>query len=102
MLKSVNSAMDVVCDNLSDELFALALDVIYQYCTSNARSNSVRSIGNMINSIARARPKETLVKFLPFCKQQIEVEIAAGASNVRTTSANGLPSPSDTTLHWSA
>ncbi|KAG8905939.1 hypothetical protein FRB99_007944 [Tulasnella sp. 403] len=100
VLKSINSALDVVCANLSDSLFRLVLNLTYDYCTTNARSNVVRSIGNLVNSMARTRPKETIAKFLPFCKRQIEIEIAAGASSVRTTSNTATPLPSDTTLHW--
>ncbi|KAG8934508.1 hypothetical protein FRC01_002240 [Tulasnella sp. 417] len=100
VLKSLNAALDVVCANLSDNLFTLVLNLVYEYCTTNARSNSVRSIGNLVNSMARTRPKETISKFLPFTKRQIEIELAAGASNVRTTSNTAAALPSDTTFHW--
>ncbi|KAG8935851.1 hypothetical protein FRC00_010222 [Tulasnella sp. 408] len=100
VLKSLNAALDVVCANLSDKLFTLVLNLVYEYCTTNARSNSVRSIGNLVNSMARTRPKETISKFLPFTKHQIEIELAAGASSVRTTSNTAAALPSDTTFHW--
>ncbi|KAG8953342.1 hypothetical protein FRC04_002752 [Tulasnella sp. 424] len=100
LLKSLNAALDVVCANLSDSLFTLVLNLVYEYCTTNARSNSVRSIGNLVNSMARTRPKETISKFLPFTKRQIEIELAAGASSVRTTSNTAAALPSDTTFHW--
>ncbi|KAG8925927.1 hypothetical protein FRC02_009341, partial [Tulasnella sp. 418] len=100
VLKAIGSALDVVCANLSDALFDLVLNLTFDYCTSNARSNSIRSIGNLVNSMARARPKEMLAKFLPFTKKQIEIEIAAGASSTRTTSNTASAIPSDTTLYW--
>ncbi|KAG9009627.1 hypothetical protein FRB90_008255, partial [Tulasnella sp. 427] len=100
VLKSLNAALDVVCANLSDSLFTLVLNLVFEYCTTNARSNSVRSIGNLVNSMARTRPKETISKFLPFTKRQIEIELAAGASSVRTTSNTAAALPSDTTFHW--
>ncbi|KAG8858716.1 hypothetical protein FRB96_004853 [Tulasnella sp. 330] len=100
VIKSLNTALDVVCANLSDPLFELTLNLVFDYATTNVRANGVRSIGNVITSLARARPKATINKFLPFTIKQIEIEMAAGASSVRTTSNTSTTVPSDTTLHW--
>ncbi|KAG9016679.1 hypothetical protein FRB90_002543, partial [Tulasnella sp. 427] len=77
VLTSLNAALDVVCANLSDSLFTLILDLVFKYCTTNAKTNSVRSIGDLI-----------------------EMELGAGASSVRTTSNTAATLPSDTTFHW--
>ncbi|KAG9039991.1 hypothetical protein FRB95_004463 [Tulasnella sp. JGI-2019a] len=100
VVKSLNTALDVVCANLSDPLFEVVLNLVFDYATTNVRANGVRSIGNVITSLSRARPKATINKFLPFTIKQIEIEMAAGASSVRTTSNTSTTVPSDTTLHW--
>ena len=42
VLKSVKAMLDIVCLHLSDQLFDLVLKIVYEYATTNARSNSVR------------------------------------------------------------
>lgn len=100
MLKSIKVTLDVVCLHLSDELFDLVLKVVYDYATTNAKANAVRAFGQLVACLARARPQQTIDKFLPFCVSQIEDELKHGASSVRTTSSHAAI-PSDTTLHWS-
>lgn len=100
VLKSIKNMMDVVCLHLSDQLFDLVLNLVYDYATTNARSNAVRAFGQLIACLARVQPEKTLARFLPFCKAQIEEELRHGASSVRTTSTH-MAVPSDTTLHWS-
>ncbi|THH18097.1 hypothetical protein EW146_g2829 [Bondarzewia mesenterica] len=99
VLKSLKSTLDVICLHLSDSLFDLVLKLVYDYATTNAKSNAVRAFGQLISSLARAKPAQTIDKFLPFCSMQIREELKHGASSVRTTSSN-VPVPSDTTLHW--
>lgn len=92
--------LDVVCLHLSDQLFDLVLRLVYDYATTNAKSNSVKAFGQLVACLARVRPEQTMAKFLPFCTAQIEEELKHGASSVRTTSSHAAI-PSDTTLHWS-
>ncbi len=92
--------LDLICLHLSDPLFDLVLKLVYDYATTNAKSNAVKAIGQLISSLALARPVKTVDKLLPFCLTQIKEELKHGASSVRTTSSN-LAIPSDTTLHWS-
>ncbi|KAG6828604.1 hypothetical protein H0H92_007299 [Tricholoma furcatifolium] len=99
VLKSIKAMMDVVCLHLSDELFDLILNLLYEYATTNAKSNAVTAFGQLIACMARVKPGKTIAKFLPFCINQIEEEIRHGASSVRTTSSHAAI-PSDTTLHW--
>ncbi|KAG6897909.1 hypothetical protein C0992_009061 [Termitomyces sp. T32_za158] len=99
VLKSIKAMMDVVCLHLSDELFNLVLNLLYDYATTNAKSNAVTAFGQLIACMARVKPEETMAKFLPYCISQIEEEIKHGASSVRTTSSHAAI-PSDTTLHW--
>lgn len=100
VLKSIKSMLDVVCLHLSDPLFDLVLNQVYNYATLNAKSNSVRAFGQLVACLARVRPEKVIKKFLPFCKRMIEEELKHGASSIRTTSQHSAV-PSDTTLHWS-
>ncbi|KAH7927359.1 hypothetical protein BV22DRAFT_1031842 [Leucogyrophana mollusca] len=99
VLKAIKSMLDILCLHLSDQLFELVLTLVYDYASTNAKSNAVRAIGQLVACLARARAQRTLDKFLPFCVSQITEELKHGASSVRTTSTHD-PVPSDTTLHW--
>ncbi|CCM01635.1 uncharacterized protein FIBRA_03696 [Fibroporia radiculosa] len=99
VLKAIKSMLDVVCLNLSDPLFDLVLKLVYDYATTNAKSNAVRAFGQLVSCLARVQPEKTIAKFLPFCAAQIQEELKHGASSIRTTSMHA-PVPSDTTLHW--
>ncbi|KAF8213422.1 hypothetical protein K438DRAFT_1750713 [Mycena galopus ATCC 62051] len=98
-LTAIKAMIDIVCLHLSDHLFSLVLRLVYDYGTTNAKSNAVRAFGQLVGCLARVRPEETLAKFLPYCLAQVEEELKHGASSVRTTSQNAAV-PSDTTLHW--
>ncbi|KAF5375146.1 hypothetical protein D9758_000062 [Tetrapyrgos nigripes] len=99
VLRSIKGMMDVVCLHLSDQLFDLVLKLVYDYATTNAKSNAVRAFGQLISCLARVKPERTLDKFLPFCVAQIEEELKHGASSIRTTSSHSALA-ADTTLHW--
>lgn len=101
VLRSLKGAIDAITMQLSDSLFDLVLKLTYDYATSNARANSVKAFGHIVSALAKAKPKETLAKFLPYCLEQIRVELEHGASSIRSTTS-GIAQPSDTTLHWSA
>ncbi|KAF8898414.1 hypothetical protein BD779DRAFT_1607229 [Infundibulicybe gibba] len=100
VLKSIKSMMDIVSLHLSEPLFELVLNLVYDYGTTNAKSNAVRAFGQLVACLARVRPEKTMAKFLPFCASQIREELSHGASSVRTTSSSRAALPSDTTLHW--
>jgi proteasome activator subunit 4 len=100
VLKAIKSMMDVICLHLSDQLFDLVLNLLYDYATTNAKSNAVQAFGQLVACLARVKPEQTMARFLPFCISQIEEELTHGASSVRTTSSH-TAIPSDTTLHWS-
>ncbi|KIK71342.1 hypothetical protein GYMLUDRAFT_33493 [Collybiopsis luxurians FD-317 M1] len=99
VLKSIKNMMDVVCLHLSDQLFDLVLNLVYDYATINAKANAVRAFGQLVACLARVKPEKTLAKFMPFCLRQIEEELKHGASSTRTTSTHSVI-PSDTTFHW--
>ncbi|PAV21860.1 ARM repeat-containing [Pyrrhoderma noxium] len=99
VLKSIKSMLDIVCLHLSDSLFDLVLKIVYEYATTNTKSNAVRAVGQLVACLARANPQKTTDKFLPFCVEQIKEELKHGASSIRTTSSHAAL-PSDTTLHW--
>ncbi|KAI0762664.1 ARM repeat-containing protein [Fomes fomentarius] len=99
VLKAIKGALDTVCLHLSDPLFDLVLKLVFDYASTNAKSNSVRAFGQLVSCLARVRPEKTVDKFLPFCLGQIQEELKHGASSIRTTSTHEAV-PSDTTLHW--
>ena len=74
--------------------------MVYDYASTNVRSNAVRAIHQLVECVANADAVKTLAKFLPFCVRNIKVELEHGASSLRTTS-HSTPIPSDATLHWS-
>ncbi len=53
VLKSVKAMMDVVCLHLSDQLFDLILNLVFDYATTNAKSNAVRAFGQLVACLAR-------------------------------------------------
>ncbi|KAI8995384.1 ARM repeat-containing protein [Trametes punicea] len=99
VLKAIKGALDTVCLHLSDQLFDLVLKLVFEYASTNAKSNAVRAFGQLVACLARARPEKTIDRFLPFCIAQIQEELRHGASSIRTTSTHEAV-PSDTTLHW--
>ena len=100
VLKAIKGALDTVCLHLSDALFDLVLKLVFEYASTNAKSNAVRAFGQLVSCLARVRPEKTVDRFLPFCISQIQEELKHGASGIRTTSTHEAV-PSDTTLHWS-
>ncbi|KAI0702440.1 ARM repeat-containing protein [Cytidiella melzeri] len=99
VLKSLRLTLDVLCLQLSDPLFDLVLKLVYDYGTTNSRSNAVRAFGQLVACLARVQPEKVIAKFLPYCTNQIQEELRHGASSIRTTSTHAAV-PSDTTLHW--
>ena len=93
-------ACNQICVHLSEPLYNLVLNMIYDYASTTVRSNAVRAIHQLVECVANANPEKTLAKFLPFCARNIRTELENGASSVRTTSST-TPIPSDATLHWS-
>jgi proteasome activator subunit 4 len=96
----VMSACSQICVHLSEPLYDLVLNMVYDYASTNVRSNAVRAIHQLVECVANANPAKTLAKFLPFCSQNIQIELENGASSVRSTSSSS-PLASDATLHWS-
>ncbi|KAI0757312.1 ARM repeat-containing protein [Daedaleopsis nitida] len=99
VLKAIKGSLDTVCLHLSDSLFDLVLKLVFDYASTNAKSNAVRAFGQLVSCLARVRPEKTVDKFLPYCIAQIQEELKHGASSIRTTSTHEAV-PSDTTLHW--
>jgi proteasome activator subunit 4 len=100
VVNAVTDACSQICVHLSDHLYDLVLHMVFDYASTNVRSNAVRAIHQLVECIANANPAKTLAKFLPFCIRNIRTELENGASSLRTT-ASSSPLPSDATLHWS-
>ena len=101
LVDAVCGAFSQICVHLSDCLYDMVLNMVFEYASNNVRSNAVRAIHQLVECVANANPAKTLAKFLPFCIQSIRTELEHGASSVRTTSLNATPLPSDASLHWS-
>ncbi|KAF8640852.1 hypothetical protein AX17_000500 [Amanita inopinata Kibby_2008] len=99
VVDSVASACSQICVHLSEPLYDLVLNMIYDYASTTVRSNAVRAIHQLVECVANANAEKTLAKFFPFCARNIRVELENGASSLRTTSSTS-PIPSDATLHW--
>lgn len=99
-MDAVTGACSQICVHLSEPLYDLVLGKVYQYASTNVRSNAVRAIHQLVECVANADPVKTLAKFFPICLANIESELENGASSLRTT-ATSTPLPSDATLHWS-
>ncbi|KAJ3990413.1 hypothetical protein F5890DRAFT_1398687 [Lentinula detonsa] len=99
VVDSVASACSQICVHLSEPLFDLVLKMVFDYASTNVRTNAVRAIHQLVECVANANPEKTLAMFLPFCARNIRLELENGASSLRTTSSS-IPIPSDATLHW--
>ncbi|KXN83586.1 Proteasome activator complex subunit 4 [Leucoagaricus sp. SymC.cos] len=99
VVDAVTGACSQICVHLSEPLFDMVLNMVYDYASTNVRTNAVRAIHQLVECVANANPVKTLAKLFPFCAANIRVELENGASSLRTTSAS-RPMPSDATLHW--
>ncbi|KAF9568562.1 hypothetical protein CPC08DRAFT_679680 [Agrocybe pediades] len=99
VVDAVAGACSQICVHLSEPLYDLVLNMVYDYASTNVRSNAVRAIHQLVECVANADPVKTLAKFFPFCARNIRTELENGASSLRTTSSS-TPLPSDATLHW--
>ncbi|KAJ6627245.1 hypothetical protein B0H10DRAFT_1941394 [Mycena sp. CBHHK59/15] len=85
VVDAVGRACQSICAHLSEPLYDLVLNMVYDYASTNA--------------LANADPVKCLAKFFPLCARNIRIELENGASSLRTTSVSS-PIPSDATLHW--
>ncbi|KAH8120571.1 ARM repeat-containing protein [Phellopilus nigrolimitatus] len=99
VIDAVAGACSQICVHLSDPLFDLVLNMVFDYASTNVRSNAVRAIHQLVECMANSDPAKTLAKFMPYCTRNIRVELEHGASSLRTTTTKN-PLPSDATLHW--
>ncbi|KAJ4476693.1 hypothetical protein J3R30DRAFT_3704168 [Lentinula aciculospora] len=99
VVDSVAGACSQICVHLSEPLYDLVLKMVFDYASTNVRTNAVRAIHQLVECVANANPEKTLAMFLPFCARNIRLELENGASSLRTTSSS-IPIPSDATLHW--
>lgn len=100
VVDAVTGACSQICIHLSDSLFDLVLNMVFDYASSNVRSNAVRAIHQLVECVSNANAAKTLARFFPYCVRNIRVELEHGASSLRTTT-HSTPIPSDATLHWS-
>ena len=101
LVDAVSGAFSQICVHLSEPLYDMVLNLVFNYATQNVRSNAVRAIHQLVECVANASPAKTLDRFLPICDRNIRTELEHGASSMRITSGGSTPLPSDATLHWS-
>ncbi|KAH9487110.1 Proteasome activator complex subunit 4 [Psilocybe cubensis] len=99
IIDAVTGACSQICIHLSEPLYDLVLNMVFDYASTNVRTNAVRAIHQLVECVANADPVKTLAKFFPLCAMNIRTELENGASSLRTTSSS-TPLPSDATLHW--
>lgn len=99
IVDAVTGACSQICVHLSEPLYDLVLNMVFNYASTNVRTNAVRAIHQLVECVANADPVKTLAKFFPLCARNIRTELENGASSLRTTSSS-TPLPSDATLHW--
>ncbi|KAM5538277.1 hypothetical protein V8D89_008164 [Ganoderma adspersum] len=100
LVDAVSGAFSQICVHLSESLYDMVLNLVFNYATQNVRSNAVRAIHQLVECVANANPSKTLDRFLPICDRSIRTELEHGASSLRITSGGSTPLPSDATLHW--
>ncbi len=99
VVTSVLGASDMICANMSPQLFDTCFDVVAEHCASSVSANSVTVVGALVGSFARADSGKVLKRLLRRSMEAIRVELDSGASSVMTTKTTEASS-SDTTLHW--
>ncbi|KAF8887958.1 hypothetical protein CPB84DRAFT_1816581 [Gymnopilus junonius] len=99
VVDAVTGACSQICIHLSEPLYDLVLNMVFDYASTNVRTNAVRAIHQLVECVANADAAKTLAKFFPLCARNIRTELENGASSLRTTSSS-TPLPSDATLHW--
>ncbi|GLB36425.1 putative protein with domain of unknown function (DUF3437) [Lyophyllum shimeji] len=99
IVDAVTGACSQICVHLSEPLYDLVLNMIFDYASTTVRPNAVRAIHQLVECVANANPTKTLAKFFHLCAKNIRTELENGASSLRTTSVSS-PLPSDATLHW--
>jgi len=99
VVNTLLAACDTVCSAMSDHFFDLTFRVVTEYCATTVNATAVRVIGALISCFARADSAKVLNRLVPLCADQIESELASGASSERTTSTS-IPVASDAALHW--
>lgn len=99
MLSGLREATDVICTQLSEQIFQGVLDKVYDFASSNTKLNSMKAFCQLLRRVARTQPEKTLKKFVPLCVRQIKVEVEHGAGSVPTTSTLDIVH-SDTGLLW--
>jgi proteasome activator subunit 4 len=100
MLSGLREAIDVICTQLSEEIFDNVLGSIYDFASSNTKLNSMKAFSQLVRRVARTHPAKTLEKFVPLCVRQIQTELDHGAASIPTTSTLDIVH-SDTALLWS-
>lgn len=100
VIDAVTGACSQIFVHLSEPLYDMVLNMVFDYASTNVRTNAVRAIHQLVECVANADPVKTLSKFFTFCARNIRNELQSGASSLRTTSSS-TPLPSDATLHWS-
>lgn len=99
VLNMLIATCDAFCSALGEEAFERCLDIVLDYCRTTVAANGVKVIGSFIGCFARANSARVLERVVPMCCERIALELAHGASSVRTTSTS-VPLPQDAALHW--
>ncbi|KAI0050704.1 hypothetical protein FA95DRAFT_1581074 [Auriscalpium vulgare] len=100
LVDAVTNTCSQICVHLSEPLFDMVLNMIFEYASTNVRPNAVRAVHQLVQCVANAHPEKTLDKLLAFCVHNIYTELDNGACSTRSTSTFATPLPSDATFYW--
>lgn len=63
MVDAVAGACNQICVHLSEPLYDLVLDMVFEYASTTVRSNAVRAIHQLVECVANANPEKTLHRY---------------------------------------
>jgi proteasome activator subunit 4 len=70
VIDAVSGACSQICIHLSDSLYDMVLNMIFDYASNNVRLNAVRAIHQLVECVANANPEKTLAKVLLFLREE--------------------------------
>lgn len=91
---------DIVFNQLSEQLYDLALKLVVEFVNDRVLPNAVRAVGQLCDAMTALNPKKAAKVFIPLCISNIQMELEHGAASTVSHSAASTLIPSDATFHW--
>lgn len=100
VLTSSKATCDILFQQLSDDLYDMALRMVVDFATTKALPNAFHPMGMLCRGLTMANPAKAAKRILPLCIANIQTELEHGASSQIVNSSTATPIQSDSTLHW--